>query len=159
MKTIELTNGQLAKVDDENYDHLSKFTWRLNKQGYVVASIRVNYVTINFKMAHEVLGKPPKGKEIHHINRDRLDNQKSNLEILTILLHRHKQPLNNITGYRNVTFGTHKTLPFKARVTKGKISYYLGAFSTPEEAARAADKKAVELYGQEATLNFPNANH
>jgi len=33
------------------------------------------------------------------------------------------------------------------------ISIYIGRFETPEEAARAYNKKAIELYGEYAKLN------
>jgi hypothetical protein len=33
---------------------------------------------------------------------------------------------------------------------------YIGIYTTPEEAAKAWDIKAIELYGNEAILNFPN---
>lgn len=33
---------------------------------------------------------------------------------------------------------------------------WIGSFKTAEEAARAYDKKAIEIYGEFAVLNFPN---
>ena len=43
--------------------------------------------------------------------------------------------------------------PRKAR--KKGVSGYVGVFTTEEEAARAYDKKAKEVFGEKAMLNFP----
>jgi hypothetical protein len=37
---------------------------------------------------------------------------------------------------------------------RGKY-YYLGTFGSPIEAAKARDRKAYELFGEYAYLNFP----
>jgi len=36
------------------------------------------------------------------------------------------------------------------------VDYYLGTYETAEEAAKVRDKKAIELYGTHAKLNFPS---
>lgn len=46
---------------------------------------------------------------------------------------------------------------FEARIKKNHKRYYIGTFSIEEDAARAYDKKAVELFGDKAVLNFPEA--
>lgn len=46
---------------------------------------------------------------------------------------------------------------FAARIKKNHKRYYIGTFSIEEDAARAYDKKAVELFGDKAVLNFPEA--
>ena len=38
-------------------------------------------------------------------------------------------------------------------------SVYIGSFYTPEEAARAYDRKAIELKGEKARLNFPISDY
>lgn len=64
---------------------------------------------------------------------------------------RRKQ-LNTVSKYRGV-WARGKRWVAKI-VSSGKV-YRLGAFANEEQAARAFDKKAIELRGVEAKLNFP----
>jgi hypothetical protein len=57
------------------------------------------------------------------------------------------------SGFRGVT--KHKNKWTASIFVNGKNNY-LGLFSTPEEAARAYDRKAYELFGDAAPLNFPD---
>lgn len=58
----------------------------------------------------------------------------------------------NALGYRGIK--PSRTNRYVAHI--GSSHIYLGSFNTPEEAARAYDKAAKELYGDKAILNFPN---
>jgi len=61
--------------------------------------------------------------------------------------------LGNTSGYVGVTRNQHGG--WNAQITVDKRNTYLGRFDTSEEAARAYDAKARELYGDTARLNFP----
>lgn len=65
----------------------------------------------------------------------------------------------NSTGFRGVKFAAHKPLskPFKADISISGKTTSLGYYATAEDAARAYDRKAVELYGPLAVTNFPQA--
>lgn len=57
----------------------------------------------------------------------------------------------NKTGYRGVSKSS-RSENFMASIDK---NFYLGSFPVADQAAKAYDKKAYELYGDKAILNFP----
>jgi len=59
----------------------------------------------------------------------------------------------NKTGYKGV-FLT-KEGRYLSRISYQKRTYNLGRFTCPIEAAKAYDRKAVELHGPYAKTNFP----
>ena len=57
--------------------------------------------------------------------------------------------------FKGVTYDKHKAKCWRVEIRKDGRKYYLGSFATEEAAARAYDKKCLELRGPEARLNFP----
>lgn len=91
---------------------------------------------------------------IDHRNGDGLDNRRINLRKATHQENSfNKGPnKNNCTGYKGVApFGIGR---FRAQIMFNKKQVFLGCFDVAEEAARAYDKKAVELMGEFAWTNF-----
>jgi hypothetical protein len=84
MSKIIINSGIFATVDPGKFDVLSKYKWYMCG-GYAIRRIRFG---INIPMHSEVVGTIPKGYVIHHINKNKLDNQKSNL--LIVMTHYHK---------------------------------------------------------------------
>lgn len=60
----------------------------------------------------------------------------------------------NKSGYLGVYL--RECQRWQCLITFNRKTIYLGSFATPEEAARAYDAKARELYGDKARLNFPH---
>jgi hypothetical protein len=132
MKHIPLTQGKYAKVDDEDYDWLMKHNWCINTNGYAT---RNEYGQTVFM--HREIIKPPPGKITHHVNGDKLDDRKDNLQIVDYSrngLVRHKLNRNNTSGYRGVTFVYGK---WKAQIRINRKLIIIGWFLTPEDAHKA----------------------
>ena len=133
MIEIPLNTGKVALVDDE-------FAWLLDKKIHVgKLGYCVLWMGERIKLHHVVMGKPPKGLDTDHINRNKLDNQKSNLRFVTRKENNANRNSWSKSGVRHVTFAPYqnKTNPYKVNIAENGVNKYLGYYPTLEEAAEA----------------------
>jgi hypothetical protein len=143
-------SGKFALIDDEDGDYVVEAHWQLDGRGYAfVCGPRPRREHIKL---HRVLLAPiPAGMEVDHINRDRLDNRRANLRLVT----RSQNTQNSLTHARSGYRGVHqKGSHWRACVNTHRHNQHLGMYNTPEEAARAVDRFNIE-HGSLAPLNFP----
>ncbi len=156
MKTIQLTRGCTAIVDDADYPFISKFRWRAMKRTdtfYAVSSfVRPGQMVY----MHRLLMGASAGVEIDHWDGDGLNNQRHNLRFAD----RVKQGGNtrlyrtNVSGFKGVRWTNRcKSRPWLGQITFQQKNKWLGYFSTPREAAIAYDKAALERFGEFARTN------
>jgi hypothetical protein len=94
--------------------------------------------------------------DIDHRNGSGLDNRRSNLRLATRTQNcGNAQPKGGVSRFKGVTFRKKKGT-WIARVQFKKSRIYLGDFEKEEDAARAYDKAAIQLFGEFARLNFPD---
>lgn len=151
MKLIPLTKGKFAKVDDADFELLSKYKWYFvlkkptARTGYAVHDFNKRHVSM-----HRFLLNPPKEMDVDHINRDGLDNRRSNIRICTRSFN-----MANIAA-RGRYKGVEKVKKYDkwfARIRLNGKRKYIGIFNTPEDAARAYNEVAKDFYGEFALLN------
>lgn len=73
--------GKFALVDDADLEWLSAWSWHLAPNGYAARGGSTGGRAL---MHRQILGlEPGDGKQGDHINRDRLDNRRENLRVVT----------------------------------------------------------------------------
>jgi hypothetical protein len=105
--------------------------------------------------------KPPRGYCVDHKNGDGLNNTRNNLRIVTIAENNYnkRKSLNvRSSKYKGVSIDK-RTNKWRAIIYHKYIKIHLGFFDNEEEAARAYDEAAKELYGEYAVLNFKEDSH
>jgi hypothetical protein len=153
MKSIHLTKGQIAIVEDSDFDILSKNKWCALASGKSFYAVRRHYG--KFVYMHRQIMETPEGMDTDHINGNKLYNLRSNLRVVSHAQNTrgfHKSKTKS-SQYRGVQW--HKrTSKWMARVKFNAIGIYIGVFTSESEAARAYDKKAIELGFSKEALNF-----
>ena len=135
---------------DEQDAHLARLTWRMQGQRYAVRSQNGQIL-----LMHRVILNAPPAVEVDHINRNGLDNRRTNLRLATRAENTRNAKLSrrNTSGFRGVSFDRFSGR-WLATVRSDRRTYRLGAFATAEEAAIAYDFAAAALHGEFASTNF-----
>jgi len=156
-KTIPLTRGMFAIVDESDYEWLAKFSWQYMPSGYARRGLRVHETGVSKAiMMHRQIINAPVGMLTDHINRNKLDNRRCNLRLCTPgqnSFNQGKQRFGRASSnYRGVFWATREER-WEAKIYAQRKQYFLGYFDTAELAAMAYNDKAKELYGEFAGLN------
>lgn len=153
VKELPLTKGYIALVDDQDYVGLSQYSWWacVCGGGLVYARGWVNKSRIKM---HRLILDAPVGIAVDHINRNTLDNRRSNLRLCTMSenLANIATSTVNSSGYKGVSW--HRaTRKWAACLHARRKEFYLGEYETPQEAALAYDEAARIHFGEFALTN------
>jgi len=147
-------DGGIAICDAEDYEIVKDVDgdWYL-VNGYP----RVNKRGIkkyNCLFLHQLLN--PGWSRTDHISGDTLDNCRSNLRECTHQqnMHNRKKNENTRSRYKGVWW-EKDSQKWRAAIKMNNKRYHIGNYYHEREAALAYDKKARELFGEFARLNFP----
>jgi hypothetical protein len=148
---IPLPNGEEAFCDEDRLPEVLLYNWSL-ANGYVNAFIKKQ--NRREKLTHFLY--PETNLFIDHINHNVLDNRSCNLRMCTNAENRRnsQKPKTNTSGYKGVFYRKTKN-DFVAGISFNKKTKHIGCFLNAIDAAKAYDKKAKELFGEFACLNFP----
>lgn len=157
---ILLPNGFITIIDDEDFDAVKNYNWRLKKNHdiyYAYAQIEKKRVLMHRFLMNvndtEIL--------IDHIDNNGLNNRKKNLRLCNQTQNKANRKganKNSISKYKGVGLKRVKLKSGKQTNKSYWIAYvgghYIGTFKNEIDAAKAYDKKAIELFGKFANLNF-----
>jgi hypothetical protein len=101
---------------------------------------------------HRYIIKAKEGELVDHINNQKDDNRSCNLRIASSNLNNHNRIKKKKTSskYIGVTKSGKK---WQSNITYKGVNHYLGRFEDEIDAAKAYNKKAIELYKSDANLN------
>jgi len=186
LKEIETIDGQVMFVDDEDYEKAKQYRWYLKNKGkYEQVNTAINRRSVSYKklildIKPSCMSRPKNGnaKDLRRDNLEVFDSRSEYTkvlfrersersdgerkpEMLAVLSRksqgrRHKWK--NSSNYIGV-FYSSTVRQWKAIIMYAGKSHYLGSYDKEEHAAIAYDKKALELFGTEGNVNFPDMTY
>lgn len=156
---IMLFNNSYGKnkyttIDLELVDEVSKYSWRLGRDGYVRTNVPDIIKKQRVVMLHHLVnGYPLFNFVTDHIDGNKLNNLRSNLRIVSNQqnIAKQKKRKDNTTGFRGVVRRGNRYI---AQIKVNSKQIYLGYFNNKEEAAKAYDLAALNYFGEFSVTNF-----
>ena len=141
MKEIPLTQGKMALVDDEDFDKVNFLRWHTHKGKndktyYAIHSEWTGSYVKKIRMSRLIMN-PPECSVVDHIDGDGLNNQKSNLRIVSQrqnCQNRHQIKTSKFVGVTFDRWTKNKEKKWMATVVINAKQKMLGRFKTEEEA-------------------------
>lgn len=161
MKEIQLTQGKVALVDDEEFEFLNEFKWQAHKHRdtnesyYAITNVKLGVNKWKSIKMHRLIMKVVDPKIlVDHRDRNGLNNQKINLRTATRLdnaANRNSKP-NTTSKFLGVSWHIARN-KWRANIQKNKKIKHLGYFINEIEAAKAYNNAAILTHGEFANLN------
>jgi hypothetical protein len=153
---IPLTQGQNAIVDTADFEWLNEFNWFAYWSRQTQTFYAAKQISHRLTGMHSFILNCKIGERVDHVNNNTLDNRRENLRKATAAENSRNCRISkrNVSGFKGVhfrkEFGT-----WRACIRYEYVLRHLGSFDSAEEAAKAYDHAAIELFGEFAHLNFP----
>jgi len=156
-KSIPLTQGHSALVDDADWPAASRYKWHLRRgnRGILYASRNVTVREAGRKGGAQMLHQLILGtKLVDHRDGDGLNNVRSNLRRTTKCFNaaNSRKRVDALTSrFKGVSFDRERG-SWKMQVKCGQ-KRIIKRFASELDAANAYDRAAVELFGEHARVN------
>ncbi len=159
MKTIPLTKGKVALVDDDDFERLSAYRWSATEQrdsGQFRAERAGRKGEPKTVLMHRDIMGVAAGEYVDHANHNTLDNRRENLRVCSPSQNNanRRRVRTGVSKYKGVYRGSQGK-GWIAQVTLNRRKTTLGRFDDEAAAAAAYDEAAREIHGEFACLNFP----
>lgn len=158
MREIKLTQGQVALVDDEDYERVNQFKWYAQKHRntfYAKRNVFIDGRHTTQRMHRFIMGNNLKKPMIDHGDGNGCNNQRYNLRPCTP----SENMMNSVS--RKNSFSIYKCVywnkiakKWMANIRTNGKSTHLGYFNNEIDAARAYDAACIRYFGEFAHPNF-----
>lgn len=158
MRTIQLTQGQVALVDDADYEWLSQWKWcvsvRRGGKFYAVRRLPNNPDGSKGKIEymHRAVANCARELFVDHANTNTLDNRRHNLRACTASQNSCNRRVRAACGYKGVSWH-NLDMRWKASICVNGEIRSLGYYDSKIAAAISYNIAAVQLHGEFARLN------
>lgn len=142
---------QHALVDECQFQELSKFRWFVSG-GYV----RRSPAGAAYPMHWCIMGKPPEGYLVDHINGNTLDNRRANLRFVDKQANARNRGGNLQSAKRFKGVFAEPRGIYRARIWVDGKGISVGSSRDEVTAARYYDAAARHFFGEHARLNLPD---
>jgi hypothetical protein len=148
---IDIGRGRIVRIDDDDADLLSRFTWygaKHRNTWYAITQISRRTVYM-----HRLLMNPPGALSVDHVNGDGLDNRRANLRLATRSEQaRNSRKRKSRSRFKGITFHAASGLWMAQIQLPGnkKMARYA---KTETEAAYLYNALASEHFGAFARVN------
>lgn len=135
MRRIKLTQGKFALVDNEDFVLLNQFHWKFDKStGYACRTLYPK----GKEYMHRVIHPTIKPLQVDHINRNKLDNRRTNLRGVSpkVNLNNTSLRVTNKSGYKGVWFWKERQ-KWSSYIWLNYKKIHLGLFTNLNEAINA----------------------
>lgn len=131
----------------EDYDKIKEYRWT-EEHGYIICYKVENGQKYRVPMHRLVMGLPMRDKTqiVDHKNLQRNDNRKENLRICTYSQNSYNKKSRSKL-YKGITYRKREGT-YRAVITADKHTYYLGDYTTLEEAIKARKDAEVIYHGE-----------
>jgi hypothetical protein len=153
MKEIQLSQGKVALVDDEDYKWLNQWRWCAVKSRETFCAsrgVRRDGKWSSERM-HRLILRPLEYELVDHKDHNGLNNQKENLRLCTNGQNQMNRHPASATGFKGVY--RDRSGRYKASIDFENKRYRLGTYDTPDEAALVYNKAAKKYHKEFANLN------
>lgn len=133
-------------VDIDDWEILKDTCWHITKNGY--ASGVYNGKLIQMQIA--IIPEVPNGYERDHINRNRTDNRKCNLRVVTKLENLHNRDYKNKTSSQTGVCWYLLTKQWLAYITNQGEYITLGLFDNEEDAIAVRKQAEIDIWNKAA---------
>jgi len=160
---IPLTQNKFAVIDLEDIPLAKKYIWwvQRKKDTYYACGRPINNKNERVKLHRIILGlKKDDGILVDHRDRNGLNCKRNNIRLCNNSQNMQNSiPLDGCSSkYKGASYRKDIKRYVSLICLNGKLMH-LGCFKDEIEAAKAYDKKALELFGEFARTNFPRENY